>query len=706
MSDDFNPYRKWLGIPKNRMPANHYDILGVSLNEEDPEVIRTAAEQRRSYVEQQRGLGHDKAVKKILYQLDEAEMTLVDSELRRDYDKRLRLFKKRKKRRQVERVPGRSRVESRPGKTVGEDSGFARQFGAIVAILCVAFGAMYWWANRTYEPATGVSSPSDNTVADSHNVGNGGDGVPLPKPPGLGGDNSAKDLGKPTEPPADIPPDNVVSNRPVVTKPKPEVEIIETKSQDYLKSPTDYARAEGTKFSVGMGNQGGGYGIAAFGWRVKNAGSVEVNATLAGDIKVVDQDSFVGVVVDFRGPKGQWTKRVGINGFPQRLNRTNGVPNWGTRRKPDSILNEESAGDLNVSLEEHAPSDWTGESWVTVLMQNTGLNTGASGTVRFLPRAGSNSAPTEDSSRKSVEALATVTRITVQIDESGKGQVLIKSVPDEFVPDTKVSPLTVSVLPRSKFLRLPDRSIVAVHDFADSDSIKRVFNRGTDNVELDKRNGVVVLKPMATEKRGRQSSLNYGRLAGRPVRITCDLSHVGSAGFTLKFFNDAGMLQVKFWGTKLARQISWFANGQRQIELAKDGTPFEPGRQTVTKFELAPGQLEGPSMVQVGAFQSLPDSPQLTWHVRRIAVQGKMRPSFGVGLEKKGNRLIVNRILEESAADLAGLKEGDEVQLLNSTKVPTAELAVEILGGSQIGDVVRFQILRGGKRLSIDVVGG
>ena len=157
MSDDFNPYRKWLGIPKNRMPANHYDLLGVSLDEEDPEVIQSAAEQRRSFVEQQRGLGHDKAVKEILYQLDEAEMTLLDFKLRRDYDKRLRLFKKRKKRRQVDGLPGRSRVRSRPGKTVGEDSGYAKEFGIIVAILCVAFGAMYWWANRTYEPATGVA---------------------------------------------------------------------------------------------------------------------------------------------------------------------------------------------------------------------------------------------------------------------------------------------------------------------------------------------------------------------------------------------------------------------------------------------------------------------------------------------------------------------------------------------------------------------
>ncbi len=46
MSDEFNPYHKWLGIPLNQQPANHYRLLGLEQGECDPDVIAHAAEQR------------------------------------------------------------------------------------------------------------------------------------------------------------------------------------------------------------------------------------------------------------------------------------------------------------------------------------------------------------------------------------------------------------------------------------------------------------------------------------------------------------------------------------------------------------------------------------------------------------------------------------------------------------------------------------
>ena len=47
---DFDPYHKWLGVPRGKRPPTHYDLLGVDLNEEDDEVIRTAAQQRRAFL--------------------------------------------------------------------------------------------------------------------------------------------------------------------------------------------------------------------------------------------------------------------------------------------------------------------------------------------------------------------------------------------------------------------------------------------------------------------------------------------------------------------------------------------------------------------------------------------------------------------------------------------------------------------------------
>lgn len=46
MSKPFDPYYKWLGIPPEEQPPNHYRLLGVRLFEDDPDVIENAADGR------------------------------------------------------------------------------------------------------------------------------------------------------------------------------------------------------------------------------------------------------------------------------------------------------------------------------------------------------------------------------------------------------------------------------------------------------------------------------------------------------------------------------------------------------------------------------------------------------------------------------------------------------------------------------------
>ena len=46
MSETFDPYHLWLGIPPKEQPANHYRLLGIDLFEGNPEVIENAADQR------------------------------------------------------------------------------------------------------------------------------------------------------------------------------------------------------------------------------------------------------------------------------------------------------------------------------------------------------------------------------------------------------------------------------------------------------------------------------------------------------------------------------------------------------------------------------------------------------------------------------------------------------------------------------------
>jgi hypothetical protein len=144
--DDFDGYRKWLGIANKKRPPTHYELLGISLDEDDADVIQAVVEQRRHYVESKRGEGHDAVVTEILYRISEAEATLRNDEMRRDYDRQQDLFEKRRKNRQVDPYAPRSRVKSQPGRTVGEDSGIVKTFAGIMAVICVGFGGMAWFS--------------------------------------------------------------------------------------------------------------------------------------------------------------------------------------------------------------------------------------------------------------------------------------------------------------------------------------------------------------------------------------------------------------------------------------------------------------------------------------------------------------------------------------------------------------------------------
>lgn len=50
MTQAFDPYHKWLGIPPTEQPPNHYRLLGLTLFEGDVDAIESAADQRMAHV--------------------------------------------------------------------------------------------------------------------------------------------------------------------------------------------------------------------------------------------------------------------------------------------------------------------------------------------------------------------------------------------------------------------------------------------------------------------------------------------------------------------------------------------------------------------------------------------------------------------------------------------------------------------------------
>jgi hypothetical protein len=60
--DGFNGYRTWLGISESKLAPIHYELLGMNIDEDDPEVIRAAVTQRKAFIESRRGSSNEPCV--------------------------------------------------------------------------------------------------------------------------------------------------------------------------------------------------------------------------------------------------------------------------------------------------------------------------------------------------------------------------------------------------------------------------------------------------------------------------------------------------------------------------------------------------------------------------------------------------------------------------------------------------------------------
>ena len=90
MSDEFDPYYAWLGIPPKDQPANHYRLLGVELFESNLDVIESAAFRQMGHVRTYQGGKHSQASQQLLNELSAAKLCLLEQEKKETYDQQLR----------------------------------------------------------------------------------------------------------------------------------------------------------------------------------------------------------------------------------------------------------------------------------------------------------------------------------------------------------------------------------------------------------------------------------------------------------------------------------------------------------------------------------------------------------------------------------------------------------------------------------------
>ncbi|MBC8872572.1 MAG: hypothetical protein H8E44_24320 [Planctomycetes bacterium] len=90
MSDQFDPYHKWLGIAPKDQPPHHYRLLGIDAFEDDRDVIDSAANRVMTYLKEL-ATGDDAAhSQRIMNEVMQARICLLNPKRKTAYDAELR----------------------------------------------------------------------------------------------------------------------------------------------------------------------------------------------------------------------------------------------------------------------------------------------------------------------------------------------------------------------------------------------------------------------------------------------------------------------------------------------------------------------------------------------------------------------------------------------------------------------------------------
>ncbi|MCO6458312.1 MAG: hypothetical protein J5I93_23645, partial [Pirellulaceae bacterium] len=90
MTETFDPYQKWLGIPADQQPPNAYRLLGIELFESDPDVIEHAADRQMTYLRTFQAGRHSAECQRLLNEVAGARFSLLDAQQKSAIDRRIR----------------------------------------------------------------------------------------------------------------------------------------------------------------------------------------------------------------------------------------------------------------------------------------------------------------------------------------------------------------------------------------------------------------------------------------------------------------------------------------------------------------------------------------------------------------------------------------------------------------------------------------
>jgi hypothetical protein len=90
MGPAFDPYHKWLGIPREHQPPDYYRLLAIEPFESDLDVIQAAADQRMAHLRNYQTGAHSALSQQLLNEVASARVCLLNVAKKAAYDEQLR----------------------------------------------------------------------------------------------------------------------------------------------------------------------------------------------------------------------------------------------------------------------------------------------------------------------------------------------------------------------------------------------------------------------------------------------------------------------------------------------------------------------------------------------------------------------------------------------------------------------------------------
>jgi hypothetical protein len=167
MSEDFDPYLKWLGIPPKHQPPHHYRLLGLEAFESDPDAIENAADRQMTHLRTFRNGKRVDLAERILNEIAEARVCLLNRERKEEYDAKLRVIEAKRQAAQKKRNGHAAKVAQ---PLVDESGDAARRrlpSGPTAKPIAVAAPPTPQSAPMAMPVAVAAESPSPSFVSDA-----------------------------------------------------------------------------------------------------------------------------------------------------------------------------------------------------------------------------------------------------------------------------------------------------------------------------------------------------------------------------------------------------------------------------------------------------------------------------------------------------------------------------------------------------------